>query len=91
MDVPLEVIVPRLELAQPQVDRAMLSRLASETLGQAVNAADAQEKLPSTIASAAKIIPVRSGTPLWDAPLALALFVGLITFEWIVRKLNGMV
>jgi uncharacterized membrane protein len=91
LDVPIEVISPRLELAQPQVDRATLSRLASETLGQVLNASEAQEKLPQLVPSAAKIIPVRSGTPLWDAPLALALFVVLITVEWIVRKLNGMV
>lgn len=91
LEVPLEVIVPRLELAQPQVDRVTLARLASETLGQSMNASDAPEKLPQLIPSAAKIIPVRSGTPLWDAPLALALFVVLITLEWVLRKLNGMV
>jgi hypothetical protein len=91
VDIPLEVIVPRLELAQPQVDRATLSRLAAETLGQSVDAADAQKNLPPLIVSAAKIIPQRSGIPLWDAPLALGLFVGLITLEWIMRKVNGMV
>lgn len=91
IDVPLEVISPRLELAQPQVDRATLSRLASETLGRVLSASEAQEKLPQLVPSAAKIIPVRSGTPLWDAPLAMAMFVVLITVEWVVRKLNGMV
>lgn len=91
LDAPMEVIVPRMELAQPQVDRVTLSRLASESLGETVNAANAQEKLPSLIASAAKIIPVRSATPLWDAPLALALFVVLITVEWVLRKIHGMV
>jgi hypothetical protein len=91
MTVPLEIITPRLELADPQVDRGALSRLASETMGEAVDFSAAREKLPQLIPSAAKIIPVRSGTPLWDAPLALALFVGLITLEWVLRKLNGMV
>jgi hypothetical protein len=28
--------------------------------------------------------------PLWDAPLALILFVLLITTEWVLRKMYGM-
>jgi uncharacterized membrane protein len=91
LTAPLEIVTPRLELAEPRVDKPALSRLASETMGQAFDLTDAAEKLPQSIASAAKIIPVRTGAPLWDAPLALALFVGLITTEWVIRKLNGMV
>ena len=91
LDVPVEVIVPRLELVQPQVDRGLLSRLASETLGQTVPFAEAGEKLPAMIPSAAKIIPIIASQRLWDAPLALLLFVVLITTEWVIRKLYGMV
>jgi len=29
--------------------------------------------------------------PIWSAPLAMALFVLLITVEWILRKAYGMV
>jgi hypothetical protein len=43
------------------------------------------------IQSAAKVIPIETSRPLWDAPLALTLFVLLITIEWIVRKMFGMV
>jgi hypothetical protein len=43
------------------------------------------------IPSAAKVLPVVSATPVWDAPIALGLFALLITAEWVVRKLNGMV
>jgi hypothetical protein len=42
------------------------------------------------IPSAAKVIPVQSDQPLWDAPLAMILFVGLIAAEWIIRKMYGM-
>lgn len=90
MDVQVEVIVPRLELAMPQVDSAALALLASETLGQNLTLAQASEILP-TIPSAAKVIPVDVAEPLWDAPLVLLLFVGLITCEWVTRKMVGMV
>ena len=90
LDLPVEVIVPRLELTQPQVDRQLLTRLAAETLGQPVAFAEARAKLPQVIASAAKVIPIQTSEPLWDAPLAMWLFVLLITTEWVLRKVFGM-
>ncbi|HVT89138.1 MAG TPA: hypothetical protein VHD56_09820 [Tepidisphaeraceae bacterium] len=90
MQVPLEISVPRLELAQPQVDRVSINRIASETHGQVIEIAKARQLLPTLIPSAAKVIPVESNQPLWDAPLAMVLFVFLITAEWLLRKLYGM-
>jgi hypothetical protein len=60
-------------------------------LGQSVDLTDAALKLPPLIQSAAKVIPIETSRPVWDAPLALFLFVFLITVEWIVRKMFGMV
>lgn len=90
VQVPLEVTVPRLELVRPQVDRTLLSRLASETMGQAVDIDQAASALPAAITSMAQIIPIDTEEPLWDAPLALALFTLLITLEWVLRKAYGM-
>jgi uncharacterized membrane protein len=90
MDLPLEVIVPRLELTEPQVDRQLLTRLAAETLGEPVALAEAPAKLPALLPSAAKLIPIQASEPLWDAPLALGLFLLLITAEWVLRKVFGM-
>jgi uncharacterized membrane protein len=90
MEVPLEVSVPRLELATPEIDRTTLMRIASETHGQMVDLTKAKEVLPTLIPSAAKIIPLESSQPLWDAPIAMLLFVFLITAEWLLRKLYGM-
>jgi uncharacterized membrane protein len=91
MQVPLEVIVPRLELSDPTVDRRLLANLSGLSgLGKIVEPADAATQLP-LIPSAARVIPVDTSVPIWSAPLAMALFVLLITVEWILRKAYGMV
>ena len=98
MNVRIEVNVPARELEQPQVDRTLLSRLASETNallpGQAepklMDLASARTDL-AKIPSAAQSIPIFADNPLWDAPLALLIFVLLITAEWVLRKMFGMV
>ncbi|HWP41398.1 MAG TPA: hypothetical protein VNL70_10770, partial [Tepidisphaeraceae bacterium] len=89
-EVPIEVSVPRLELVQPQIDRVSLARIASETRGQLLELGQASDLLPRLIPSAARVIPIESNQPLWDAPLAMLLFVFLITAEWLMRKVYGM-
>jgi uncharacterized membrane protein len=89
-ELPLEIAVPRLELAQPEIDRTTLSRIATETRGQVVELSQARQNLPELIPSAAKVIPIETSQPLWDAPLAMILFVFLITAEWLLRKVYGM-
>jgi uncharacterized membrane protein len=89
-EIRFDVNVPRLELVQPQVDEPSLQRIAVETGGRIVPLVSAAELLPKAIPSAERRTPVLSGQPLWDAPLAMALFVLLIAAEWIARKLQGM-
>jgi uncharacterized membrane protein len=89
MDLDIPVTVPKLELSQPQVDRAALMKLVSVMGGQLIEPAQAATELPK-IPSAAKVIPIETSQPLWDAPVGLILFVLLITTEWVVRKVYGM-
>jgi hypothetical protein len=88
--VPLEVTVPRVELNDPKLDRASLARVAEVTGGKVIEFADVS-KLPELIPSAEKDIPLISRSLLSTAPLALLMFTGLITTEWILRKRQGLV
>jgi uncharacterized membrane protein len=90
MEIPFEVNVPRLELNEPQVDRQLLSRLAAETMGKTYELDQAKAHLAADIPSAAKQIPVEISEPLWNKNRALAIFVLLITVEWVLRKSYGM-
>lgn len=85
-----DTVIPRLELADPRPDRAALARLAAETGGESLPLA-AAAALPERIVSAAKVIPVETSKPVWDAPLAMLLFALLITAEWVLRKIFGMI
>jgi uncharacterized membrane protein len=90
IESPLEVIAPRMELNDPRVDRIQLSRLASETFGKSIELPEAAAQLQA-IPSAEKQIPQISGQPLGSAPLVMVIFAALLSMEWIVRKLHGMV
>jgi uncharacterized membrane protein len=88
--VPIEVTVPRLEFADPAPDLAGLSRLAAETGGKLLDVNTAGQ-LPTLVHSVAKVIPVEASQPLDGAPAALVLLAGLLTTEWILRKVWGLV
>jgi uncharacterized membrane protein len=81
-----KVVEPAMELTQPQVDTSFLSRLGTVT---PITLADAAQRLVN-IRSAARIIPIDTTQPLWSAPVVLVVFAGLITLEWIVRKMVGL-
>ena len=85
VDRPFIVQPPQMELESPEADRSMLSSLA-----RTVELPTARDELPRLIHSAARTIPIETSRPLWDAPLAMILFAGLITAEWIFRKAFGM-
>ena len=85
--------MPRLELAKPAVNMPLLRQIAAkdERTGQpVVSDLTSAAKLPDEIRSAARTIPVLTPEPLWDAPLAFLIFIVLITGEWVLRKMYGM-
>jgi uncharacterized membrane protein len=88
---PIEIAVPKLELADPKVDRVLLDTLSRETGGASVSYERARDELPGLIPSAERSVPIVSDQTLWDSPLAIVLFVSLITTEWVMRKMVGLV
>jgi uncharacterized membrane protein len=90
LDARIEVIEPRLELADPRVNRVALAALASDTFGQPVPWDKAGSVLPGLLPSAARTTLLPLDMPLWNAPAAMILFVLLIGSEWVVRKAYGM-
>jgi len=88
----LEVIVPRLELSKPSVDEQMLQMLSKMSPGnQVVPLAEARVKLPDLIKSAAVTRQTPNPQPLMDGWKALMIFVLLLTSEWVLRKVFGMI
>jgi hypothetical protein len=83
----IEVTTPTMSCGHPETDHALLARLAKQTEGPRPLPGQLSE-LPSLLPNHALAI---SGTPdvqpLWDRPLTLALFVLLLTLEWVGRRL----
>ncbi len=88
----IEVIVPRLELSKPAVDEQMLQMLSKMSPGnQIVPLAEARVKLPELIKTAAVTRQRPNTEPLMDGWKALMIFVLLLTSEWVLRKVFGMI
>ena len=77
------------ELEAPQLNEALLRKLASETSGTYFAMADA-EALPQNIAKVQNSVFVDAERELWSHPLILIIVVGLLGTEWFLRKRIGL-
>jgi uncharacterized membrane protein len=80
---------PRLEMEDVSVNHPLLNRLALETRGQVLSVADAPAQLAS-IPSLERQTPNPTSNPLWNGWAPLIVFMLLITTEWVLRKVYGM-
>ena len=84
-----QIIVPRQELERPEVDRDALRKLAPDNL--ILTAAAARDELPKLITGEAKILALPpTNLPIWNTWRALTIFMLLLTGEWVLRKVFGM-
>ena len=83
------VLQPQLEMEDVSVNQPLLSRLAAETRGQVLTVSDAPAQL-AAIPSLERLTPNPTSNPLWNGWAPLVLFVLLITAEWVLRKVFGM-
>ncbi len=83
----LEVEPPEIEFRQPQLDEQSLGQLASMT-GGSYNPIWATGTIPSLIDQKPEIIQSKDEPiTLWDNWLILCILAGLLSIEWILRKL----
>ncbi len=85
----IRVQSPDLESRRPEADHEVLERIASTTGGRVLDL-DQLETAFATIRDRSVQIPDDVTEPLWDSRLALLLFVSLISIEWVLRKICGL-
>lgn len=84
------ITLPDDELRTPETDHPFLIRISDDTGGSVFSAADLgtlPERIPNR-----KIRLLNERTEsLWDTPLALILFLALVTFEWVGRRVIRLI
>jgi uncharacterized membrane protein len=83
------VKAPRVEMEDVSVNQPLLNRLALETSGKILTLANAPTELANIPSLERKTIDPTSN-PLTSGWLPLIIFVALITGEWVLRKVYGM-
>ena len=87
--VTIRVNRPDLETRRLEANHAVLERIASATGGRVVQLDELEEAF-GRIRDRSVQIPDDVTEPLWDSKLVLAFFVSMISLEWGLRKLFGM-
>lgn len=79
------------ELEDPRANPQLMASLARASGGQAFTLRDpANPSLASLLSGAAPAALEYKRTPLWDRGWLLASLLGLLTLEWVVRRLKGL-
>ncbi len=87
----VRVTRPNIEILRPQMGRAELVALAEQSAGGRYFEVDQAAELPDLIPDLHEEIPIRSRpTTLWDNATVLMILVGLLSFEWALRKWNRL-
>ncbi|MGP1311060.1 MAG: hypothetical protein ACTS27_12765, partial [Phycisphaerales bacterium] len=86
----VQVALPDDELRTPQTDHAALERLASETGGRLLEPGDLS-RLSELLPNRRERFIAERPESLWDTPLALIIIAGLLTLEWLGRRLIRLI
>ncbi len=82
------VTLPKLEIASLQQDVAQLQALVEETGGTYLTIDEAPEKLPDLLPNRGQTFVLdQQVTEIWDRQWVLYLLAGLLSLEWLSRKL----
>jgi hypothetical protein len=78
-----------LEMADPRANRALLERLASQTGGAMVSPGRSSE-LVGRLQAAAPAAALSVRRDLWHNAWSLAVLLGLLASEWVLRRRWGL-
>jgi hypothetical protein len=86
-----EVAIPDDELRRPEADHPLLASLAQET-GGAVLSEGTIEKLASVLPKReVRTMSIARQETLWDRPGVLAVLIGLLGVEWVLRRVIRLI
>ncbi len=77
------------ELGELSANRNLLEQIAEATGGQLFLPKDVS-KIPGLFQDVSERSSSQQEVTLWDHWLILTLLFGLLTCEWVIRKLNGL-
>ena len=84
----VNVTVPRLESDNTQQDPKLLRELVADTSGEYLTAKNAVERIPKLLPNRGEELQIDiSSRPLWDRDWVMYLLIGLLSLEWLTRKL----
>ena len=92
LQAPVEIFLPDDELRRPETDHELLHSLAAATGGRVLQPGELHLLLDPNVMRRREIRTYNPITePIWDSPLAFALALLVLTFEWIGRKVLRLV
>jgi hypothetical protein len=92
LQVQVEVVSPDDELRRVEADPQRLAELAEATGGQVIALNNLKQLAePGVLLNLSRRMVNDVTEPIWNSMLALALVVGLVTLEWVGRKLIQLV
>ena len=83
------VTEPKFEFGETAMNEALLKELAATTGGQFFRE-ETLYKLPETIAAKTERVQSPMEVELWASPLYFLLLLGVVTAEWVLRKLSHL-
>ena len=89
IETPFQVELPSVETSQVWLNEPLLKDLASSTGGQYFREEDLH-KLPNTISAKTERVRSPLEVELWASPLYFLLMLGVVTAEWVLRKLSHL-
>ncbi|MFZ2642912.1 MAG: vWA domain-containing protein [Verrucomicrobiia bacterium] len=85
----VRVTLPRLEFKDTRMNEPLLRQIAALTGGEFLTL-DRIEELPGQLPKREQLLVNEQTQDIWDTPLALCLFCGLLFTEWAIRKWKNL-